>query len=116
MTAITDEYMRETQEKARTYSVVILKSGPYIHAPGAEKIIREHGRRNFSLRADGVLAVVCPVRDGSDVHGIGVFDASVEETRRIMEDDPAVRAELFTYEVHPCLGFPGDSLPELPKA
>jgi hypothetical protein len=28
-----------------------------------------------------------------------------------MDEDPAVKAGLLTYEVHPVRGFPGDSLP-----
>jgi hypothetical protein len=28
-----------------------------------------------------------------------------------MNDDPGVQAGVFTFEVHPCRGFPGDSLP-----
>jgi hypothetical protein len=63
------------------------------------------------LRDDGVLAVVLPATDGSDVCGIAVFAATVDETTAIMGDDPKVAAGVFTYEVHSCLRFPGDSLP-----
>ena len=28
-----------------------------------------------------------------------------------MDDDPGVQAGVFTYEVHPVRGFPGDGLP-----
>jgi hypothetical protein len=90
---------------------VILKAGPNRQTPGVEKIAWEHGRRNFQLRADGLLSVVCPVMDGSEVSGVGIFNAGVEETRAIMDEDPGVRAGVFVYEVHPCRSFPGDSLP-----
>jgi hypothetical protein len=111
MTFITDDFMREMMPKARTYSLVILKTGPNWLESGADKIIWEHGRRNFSLRADGILSIVCPVRDGGDIHGLGIFNATVDETVEIMDDDPGVRAGVFVYEVHPCRGFPGDALP-----
>jgi hypothetical protein len=42
---------------------------------------------------------------------VGVFAGSVEDTAALMDDDPGVRAGVFTYEVHPCMGFPGDALP-----
>jgi hypothetical protein len=71
----------------------------------------EHGRRNFALRADGRLAIVCPVTDDSEWCGIGIFDASVDEVARLMEEDPGVEAGVFSYEVHPIRSFPGDSLP-----
>src|SRR5215831_353923 len=63
-------------------------SGPRLNEPGSDKIIWEHGRRNFALRAEGILAIVCPVRDDSDVAGIGIFKASVEEVDRLIRDDP----------------------------
>lgn len=110
MPTITDEYMRRMLPTTRNYCVVILKAGPKKHEPDAEQIIWEHGRRNFALRADGVLAIVCPVNDGSEVSGIGIFNAGVEETRMIMDEDPGVKAGVFVYELHSCRSFPGDCL------
>ena len=97
--------------KAKPYAIVILKAGPNRNAPDVEKIIWEHGRRNFALRADGLLSIVCPVTDGGEVRGIGIFNASLEETKAIMDDDPGVKARVLVYEVHPCRSFPGDTLP-----
>jgi hypothetical protein len=91
---------------------VILKAGPNREKDDIEKIIWEHGRRNFGLRADGVLPIVCAVSDGSDVAGVGIFDATVEEVREIMDEDPGVKAGIFVYEIHVGRSFPGDSLPE----
>jgi hypothetical protein len=111
MATITDEYMRQMISATRNYSVVTLKSGPNKHMEGVEKIIWGHGRRNFELRADGVLSIVCPVNDGSNVHGVGIFNAGVEEVKQIMDGDPGVQAGVFVYEIHACRGFPGASLP-----
>ncbi|HJT16377.1 MAG TPA: hypothetical protein VJ853_03270 [Thermoanaerobaculia bacterium] len=111
MTTISDDYMRENLAKTKAYSAVILKSTAKAAQPEARPIIWEHGRRNFQLRADGVLSIVCPISDGSGVSGIGIFNASVDETERIMRDDPGVQAGLFTFEVHACRSFPGDALP-----
>ena len=110
MTTITDEQMRQMMSMTRNYCTVILKAGPNKKMDGVEKIIWEHGRRNFELRADGVLSIVCPVTDGSDVSGIGIFNASVAEVKKIMDGDPGVKTGVFVYEVHPCRSFPGDSL------
>ena len=55
--------------------------------------------------------MVLPVADESDVCGIGVFAATVDETTALMSDDPGVAAGVFTYQVHACRGFPGDALP-----
>lgn len=108
---ITDEFMRQMMPKARNYCVVILRATAKRNEPGADKIIWEHGRRNFALRAEGSLAIVCPVRDETDLSGVGIFRTNLEETRKIMDEDPGVKAGIFVYEVHECQGFPGDSLP-----
>lgn len=48
---------------------------------------------------------------GSELSGLGIFNASVEETKKIMDKDPGVKAGIFVYEVHPCRGFPVSYLP-----
>jgi hypothetical protein len=111
MAMITDEFMRQMISATRDYSIVILKAGPNKHMDGAEKIIWEHGRRNFELRAAGLLPIVCPISDGSDVSGIGIFNASVEEVKKIMDEDPGVQTGVFVYEIHACRSFPGACLP-----
>lgn len=110
-TPITDEFMRQMLPTAKGYSIVILKAGPNRNMQGVEKVIWEHGRRNFALRADGRLSIVCPISDGSNTAGIYIFNASTEEAKVIMDDDPGVNAGVFVYEVHACRSFPGDSLP-----
>jgi hypothetical protein len=112
MTEITDEFMRQMISQTKNYCIVILKAGPNRNKAGVERIIWEHGRRNFKLRADGLLSIVCPVSDGSDVSGIGIFDADLDEVKSIMDEDPGVKEGVFVYEIHACRSFPGDCLPE----
>jgi hypothetical protein len=85
--------------------------GPAYHPPESDPIIWEHGRRNYALRAAGILAIVCPVADGTPMAGIAVFDADQPTVERIMRGDPAVAADVLRYETHPARSFPGDSLP-----
>jgi hypothetical protein len=103
--------MQEMLAKTRPFTVVILHKTPKRNEPGADKIVWEHGRRNFELRRDGKLVIICPIRDDSDVSGIGVFTTSLEETRKLYDEDPGVKAGIFRYEVHQTRSFPGDSLP-----
>jgi len=112
MTVITDEFMRQMLTTTRKYCVVILKAGPKRNEDGVEKIIWEHARRNFALRSEGVLSIVCPISDGSDVTGVGIFNADVEEVKKIMDEDPGVKAGVIVYEIHASRSFPGDSLPK----
>ncbi len=111
MTEITNEYMHEMLAKSKGYTLMLLKAGANYDAPDAGATIFEHGRRNFVLRAEGVLPIVCRVTDDSEWSGIGIFDAPVEEVVRIMDADPGVQAGIFTYEVHPVASFPGATLP-----
>ena len=111
MSQITDDFMTRMLSRARDYSIVILKAGPNRSRPGAEKVIWEHARRNFLLRAQGLLPIVCPVTDGGDLAGIGIFNADVDEVKAIMGQDPAVKDGILVYEAHPCRSFPGDCLP-----
>ncbi len=112
MTVITDEFMQQMLTKTKEYQVVLLKPTPAAASyPDLKKILWEHARRNFSLRADGLLSIVCPITAQTGVSGIGIFNASIEETKNIMDGDPAVQAGIFVYEIHPGRSFPGDSLP-----
>ncbi|MCV7434117.1 YciI family protein [Mycolicibacterium bacteremicum] len=110
MTTFGDDEMKAMLDTAKTYSLMLLKDGPNAADAEAPQLVWEHGRRNFGLRDEGRLLIVLPVVDDSEVCGVGVFAASVEETVEIMNGDPGVQAGVFTFEVHPCLGFPGDAL------
>jgi len=111
MSDISDDYMREMLKTTRRYTVVILHRTSKRDEPDSDRIVWEHGRRNFELRTQGSLCIVCPVeRDESDVTGICIFTTDAKDTRRIMDGDPAVRAGIFAYEIHSIAGFPGDAL------
>jgi uncharacterized protein YciI len=114
---ITDDYMVQMHARAGHYSLMILKSGQARHQDGADNIIWEHARRIHALRVAGLLPIVCPVNDGSELEGIGIFNTSVEEAKTLMDEDPGVKAGIFVSEIHPCRGefqnlHPGDSLPK----
>jgi hypothetical protein len=65
MSEITDEY-----------TTVLLRKTETTSEPDADKLIWEHGRRNFELRAQGKLPIVCTATDDSDWAGMGIFDAT----------------------------------------
>ena len=110
---ISDEDMKQALAETRAYTVVILKRGPGYDPPNSDATIWEHGRRNFALRAAGLLSIVCPISDGSRMAGVCVFVSDATQTDAIMAADPAVCAEVLSYEVHPTRSFAGDCLPPL---
>ena len=108
--AITDEQVQDLAATAKPYSLVQLSWAPGRHQAGADTIEREHQRRMVSLRAEGTIAVLCPViSDG--LCGVAIMTRTPDEALEIMTADPCVRAGMMTVEVLPCVGFPGDSLP-----
>jgi hypothetical protein len=108
---LSDSEMRAMLGLSRTYTAVILRAGPAYGSPGSETVVWEHGRRNFELRADGRLAIVCPVADDTELCGIGIFALDPDATDALMKADPGVQAGVFVYDLHPVRGFPGDALP-----
>jgi len=107
---ISDEHMQARLAQAKTYTLMILRKTDKYERPAADPIVREHGRRNMALQESGLLNIVCPVADGGDLAGIGVFAADIDQVRDIYDADPGVQAGIFSYEVHSCRGFPGSSL------
>ena len=109
--AINDDTMRARLAASASYTAILLHATDAFVRPAVDPIIWEHGRRNMALVEAGLLSVVLPVADDTPLAGIGVFAATPTQTRTIMDDDPGIRAGIFTYEVHPVRGFPGAHLP-----
>jgi uncharacterized protein YndB with AHSA1/START domain len=107
----TDEEMSARLAGTAAYTTILLRATDACVRPTVDPVIREHGRRNMALADAGLLVVVLPVTDDSNLSGIGVFNAGPDEVRTIMDDDPGVRAGIFSYDIHPVRGFPGASLP-----
>lgn len=116
MTTITDEELQQLLRTAQPYTVALLRWGPKRQVDGVEAITWEHARRMASLRADGLMPIVCPIGFDEDhgaeaLAGVGVFSLPLEQAREVIEDDPGVQAGVFVYELHACRSFPGDALP-----
>ncbi len=112
-TTVTDEQIRQLAETAKPYSLALLWWGPERHMDGAEATEREHQRRMVSLRADGVIAILCPVASET-LAGVAIMNVPPEEAREIMDGDPCVRARMILCEVHSCHSFPGELCPRDP--
>lgn len=110
MSTVTDAEIDELAATAGPYSLVQLSWAPGRHQQGADSIEREHQRRLVSLRAEGAIAVLCPVQSDG-VCGVAIMTQTVEQARETMALDPCVLAGMMTVVVLPCVGFRGDSLP-----
>jgi hypothetical protein len=110
MTTITNEYMQQELQKTKQYTMIILKPGPNVGREDVQQIIWEHGRRNFQLRADGVMNIVSPIATESEIVGIAILDTDVNTAKELMDEDPAIKEGVFVYEALSCRSFPGDIL------
>ena len=116
MAEISDAFMDARLKTVRQYTVVLLRKGPaYVppdrRPPEQAAVVKEHGRRNMSLQAEGKLAIVGPLGGGDEIVGLCIFSVPEAEARTIMDGDSAVQAAIFTYDVMDFYGFPGDTLP-----
>ncbi len=107
---VTDEQIQQLAATVKPYSLVQLRWAPDRHQGGADAIELEHQRRMVSLRAEGVIAILCPVISDT-VAGVAIMTQTPEQAQETMAADPCVQAKMMTCEVLPCVGFPGDALP-----
>jgi len=67
----------------------------------------------MALAEAGLLSVVVPVADDTDLAGIGVFAATpTTPTQSWTNTRAGGRAGIFRYQTHPVRGFPEASLPQ----
>ena len=60
---------------------------------------------------DGYLSIAGPFGDKGDMRGILIFNVpELEKVKALMDEDPAVKANRLTYEIHPWWGAKGSTL------
>ncbi len=111
--ALSDDFIQQVLPTARPYCVFILKAGTNRNQPDAEQIQWEHVKYLMQLRYEGKLSVTCPVIDDTDLMGVGILNtADLDEAKSLLDEDPNIKAGRLVYDVHTCMGFPGDTLAE----
>jgi uncharacterized protein len=86
------------------YSFVLLKRGPRAFEYSDEELDRlqeQHLAHLDAMKDQGHLLVAGPFSDQSDetLRGFCLYRTSVDETRRLAESDPSVRAGRMAVEV-----------------
>ncbi len=84
---VTDEQIQTLAATAKPFSLAQLRWGPDRFQEGADAIELEHQRRMVSLRADGVIAILCPVISDT-VAGVAIMTEPPEEAQKIMAARP----------------------------
>jgi uncharacterized protein YciI len=96
----------------KPYTIVLLKKGIKYEYEDARKIIQsEHLPYIFDLREKGIIAVSMPINDSSENVALGIYNLNdKDEVIKLVQADPAVKSEVFAYEVLTAMGLPGDTL------
>jgi uncharacterized protein YciI len=88
----------------KPYFLVLLKKGPNRDQDSvtAAKIQKAHMENINRMAASGKLNVAGPFLDEGELRGIFIFDSGNEdEVKKMVENDPAVKAGRLIYEIHP---------------
>jgi len=100
-----EEVQKSSPPELASYYFVLLTRGPEWTAektPATEKIQAAHLANITKLHDAGKLVLAGPFTDDGNWRGIFILKtSSIEETKSLVENDPAVQAERLTYEIHP---------------
>lgn len=95
------------------YFVAFLKSGPKRNQPEEEaaQIQAEHLAHLEKLYKQGKTSLSGPFDDDGEIRGIVVFNTpTLEEARKLANQDPAVKAGRLVVEIHPWWSVKGGTL------
>ena len=100
----------EPASSSKVTFLVIYRPGPAW--PQGKKVselpLKEHGNYMLSLYKRGAMKLAGPLTDNAG--GAVVLEVSGEpEAKAIVADDPAVRAGIFIYEMHPWAPVPWEN-------
>lgn len=109
----SDEVERLVKQQ-RWFWLLLLKAGPNRDQgeATADRLQLAHLQHLFALRRDGLLTLFGPVRDASELRGIGVLLVETrEEAEAIMAGDPMIEAGRLVADIRPWFTMPGGALP-----
>jgi uncharacterized protein len=90
----------------KQYVMAFLKKGAKtVDSSQRSQLIQAHLKNIGRLAKEGKLLLAGPFLDKGDLAGIFVFNVTtIEEARKLVATDPAVKAGLFDMELHPWYG------------
>lgn len=87
------------------YTMVLMNRGANWNpnSPEFMEVAKQHPGFVRQLMSDGKVAAAgpFPLTDSGELHGIEIFRVSADETSKLMQDDPTVKAGLLVPEMHP---------------
>ncbi len=87
------------------YTVVLMKSGDHWNpnAPEFMDVMKQHHAFVKRMTDEGNLAIAgpFPFSDQGELKGVAIFRVGAEQTGKLIQDDPIVKAGLLKAEIHP---------------
>src|SRR5689334_22644344 len=76
---------------------------------GEKRLMQQHAAFWNDLLTKGTALVYGPVLDPKGAYGLAIVEAGSDaDAKAICEDDPTIKANLHTYELHPMHVFTGN--------
>jgi len=101
------------------YTLVLMKRGERWdpNAPGFMDVMKQHPAFVKQMTEQGNMAIAgpFPFSDPGELRGVAIFRVGSEQTAKLTQDDPTVKAGLLKAEIHPWITgkgvlAPGQSL------
>lgn len=96
----------------KPYILLVLTKGANYDSPEGRRMIQsEHLPYLFEFRDKGSVLLSMPVMDESGILAIAIYNSTDKnEVKTIIDNDPAVKAGIFKYEMLTAMGIKGDAL------
>jgi uncharacterized protein YciI len=108
----------QTPQSMEQYTIVLLKNGANWNpsAPGFMDVMKRHHAFVKEMIEKGKIAVAgpFPFSEPGELRGITIFAAESEETAKITQDDPLIKAGILRTEMHPWITAKGVLAPGHP--
>jgi uncharacterized protein YciI len=86
------------------YTLVLMKSGERWNssAPGLAEM-KQHAAflKQMTEQGNTAIAGMFPLSDEGELRGVAIFRIGTEQTAKLTQDDPAIKAGLLKTEIHP---------------
>ena len=87
------------------YTIVLMKRGDNWNpnAPEFIDVMKQHPAFAAQMTEQGNMAIagLFPFSDQGELRGVAIFRVGTEQTAKLMQDDPKVKAGLLKTEIHP---------------
>lgn len=107
-----------TTQGMEQYTLVLMKSGDGWNpsTPGFMDVMKQHPAFVKEMTEKGKIAVAghFPFSDPSELRGVTIFRVGAEETAKLVQEDPMVKAGLLKTEIHPWITGKGVLVPGQP--